>query len=247
MNSTAPAFPRHIVVSGGSRGLGQAIVAELLRTGHKVSSFSRRETEFTTKLRDNINFCFQTGDISDPSSIRAFLLEAEKRLGPPDGLVNCAGVAVDGVLATMKDEAIDKVLGVNLKGTLQLTRLVIRRMLLHRRGGSIVNVSSIVGLRGYSGLAAYSATKAGMDAITRALARELGDRQIRVNSVAPGYIATEMTRALDEQQRQQIVRRTPLGRLGEAEDVALAVSFLLSDAARFVTGHVLVVDGGISS
>jgi 3-oxoacyl-[acyl-carrier protein] reductase len=119
-------------------------------------------------------------------------------------------------------------------------------MLLSKTGGSIVNISSIIGLRGYSGLSAYAATKGGMDAMTRALARELGERRIRVNSVAPGYLETEMTHGLDDRQREQIVRRTPLGRLGNPQDVVGPVSFLLSDRAEFITGQVITVDGGIT-
>lgn len=134
----------------------------------------------------------------------------------------------------------------NLIGSLLLTRLVLRRMLRSERGGSIVNVSSIIGLRGYSGLAAMAASKGGLDGATRALARELGPRGIRVNSVAPGYLATEMTRGLNAEQKQQILRRTPLGRLGELADVVGPVLFLLSPAAQFVTGQVIVVDGGIT-
>jgi 3-oxoacyl-[acyl-carrier protein] reductase len=160
--------------------------------------------------------------------------------------VNCAGQAVEGVLASMPDELIDRVLATNLAGTLHLTRAVLRRMLVQKTGGSIVNISSIIGLRGYSGLSAYAATKGGMDAMTRALARELGARGIRVNSVAPGYLETEMTHGLDDVQRQQILRRTPLGRLGRPEDVLGIVHFLLSEASRFVTGQVIAVDGGIT-
>ena len=134
----------------------------------------------------------------------------------------------------------------NLKGTLYVTRQVSRRMLA-RRSGSIVNISSIVGLSGYRGLAVYSATKAALDGMTRALARELGSRGITVNSVAPGYLRTEMSHGLDESQLQQIVRRTPAGRLGEPADIARVVQFLTDPAASYLTGQVIVVDGGLTS
>ena len=146
----------------------------------------------------------------------------------------------------MPESRIDQLLSINLAGTLHLTRRVVRSMLLEQGDGVILNISSIIGLRGYRGLSAYAATKAGMDGITRALARELGGRQIRVNSVAPGYLTTEMTHGLDIDQQDQIVKRTPLGRLGTSEDVRGVVLFLLSDAANFITGQVLVVDGGIT-
>jgi 3-oxoacyl-[acyl-carrier protein] reductase len=155
-------------------------------------------------------------------------------------------VAIDHLLATMRDDAIDAMIETNLRGTIRLTRLVVRRMLPLRRG-SIINISSIVSQRGYRGLAVYSATKAGLDAMTRALARELGAWKIRVNSVAPGYLNTEMTSKLSEDQQGQILRRTPLGRLGTSDDVLGPVKFLLSEDAGFITGQVLVVDGGITA
>ena len=237
----------HVVISGGSRGLGQAIVEGLLASGYSVSTFSREPTPFTESLAKNPGFLFRAADIADPRSIDAFLRAAESAHGPPFALINCAGVAVDGVLATMPDRQIESAVEINLVGTLRLTRRVLRWMLPQDSGGVIINISSIVGLRGYSGLAAYAATKGGMDAMTRALARELGDRMIRVNSIAPGYLSTEMTHGLAPSQLEQIVRRTPLGRLGAPGDVVGPVLFLLSDAARFITGHVLVVDGGITS
>jgi len=235
---------RHVMISGGSRGLGRCLVEAMLDAGYRVSTFSRAPSEFTEAKKGDVNFCFATADSADTRTVAAFVRVARERFGTPYGLVNCAGVAIDGVLATFPHGEIDRILAVNLAGSLHLTRLVVRHMLAQPHGGSIVNISSIIGLRGYSGLAAYAATKAGMDAATRSLARELGGRGIRVNSVAPGYLETGMTHGLDDSQRLQIVRRTPLGRLGNPRDIAGPVLFLLSDEASFITGQVLVVDGG---
>jgi 3-oxoacyl-[acyl-carrier protein] reductase len=237
---------RHVILSGGSRGLGRAIAQSLLANGYQVSTFSRSASEFTKELEKCANFYYMPANSADPKSLANFVKSAEEKLGPPYALINCAGIAVDGVLAMMADEAIENVLNINLKGALQLTKLVIRRMLLLREGGVILNISSIIGLRGYSGLAAYAATKGGMDAMTRALAREVGNRGIRVNSIAPGYLETEMTHGLGSDQKRQIVNRTPLGRLGTPQDVVGPVLFFLSPEARFITGQVLVVDGGIT-
>lgn len=238
----------HVLISGGSRGLGASLVDGLLHAGYRVSTFSRSATPLTEQWGTSNDFYFRTLDVTDLVALREFVADSIEKLGPIYGLINCAGMAVDGVLATMPPQQIDRVIEVNLAGTLHLTNLVVRRMLVQKdRGGSIINISSIIGLRGYSGLSAYAATKGGMDAMTRALARELGDRRIRVNSIAPGYLETEMTHGLDGRQRDQIVRRTPLGRLGTPADIVGPVLFLLSEESAFMTGQVLVVDGGITT
>lgn len=235
------------LVSGGSRGLGLAMVKSLLDHGYRVATFSRSSRESIERLKEKYRerFNFVEGDMSDQASLVEVVKRVEKDCGPIDALINNAGIAPDGVLATMQPGQIEQVMAVNLTGTLLLTRLVVRQMVVRSRG-SIINISSIIGLRGYAGLAAYSATKAGLDGMTRGLARELGPRNIRVNSIAPGYLETEMTHGLGETQRNQIVRRTPLGRLGTPHDIVGSVHFLLSPEAGFITGQVLVIDGGIT-
>lgn len=235
------------LVSGGSRGLGLSIVRHLLENGWTVATFSRRATEQTEQLKEQYGdlFSFFPGDMADAASLSDVVRIVEQEVGPIAALVNNAGIARDGVLAVFPESQIEEVLSINLIGTLHLTREVVRRMLV-RRSGRVINISSIIGLRGYVGLAVYSASKAGMDGMTRSLARELGPRNITVNSIAPGYLETEMTGTLAEEQRGQIIRRTPLGRLGTPEDVVGTVDYLLSDAAKFITGQTIVIDGGIS-
>lgn len=244
MTSAATKPGRHIMISGGSRGLGQAIVTALLDAGYRVSTFSRGPSAFTEKLAGNARFFFATADLADGKSLSAFLKAAEAKFGLPYGLINCAAIAADGVLATMPEDRIRKIVSVNVDGTLQFTRLVVRRMLQSKDGGAILNISSISSIRGFRGMAAYAFTKGGLDAFTRALARELGERNIRVNSIAPGYYDTEMSHALTDKQKEQILRRTPLGRLGVPEDVVGSILFFLSDSASFITGQTLVIDGG---
>ncbi len=241
--------PRVLVISGGSRGLGLALVRHFLSGGDAVATFSRSRTEATDELaadgRTGPRFLYQSVDGTDSAGVQRFVAAVGERFGRLDGLVNNAGIARDGVIATMADQAIRQVIEVNLVGSLLLTRECVRQMLLGG-GGRIVNVSSIIGLRGYAGLSVYTATKAGLIGATASLARELGGRNITVNAVAPGYLQTEMTGELTARQKEQIVRRTPLGRLGTPQDVIGAVEFLLSDAAAYITGQTLAIDGGIS-
>jgi 3-oxoacyl-[acyl-carrier protein] reductase len=183
-------------------------------------------------------------DVSSPEQAQALVERVEGELGDVDALVNNAGVTRDTLIARMSDEDWEVVVDTNLRGTFNTCRAVARKM-LRRKTGSIVNLSSVVGVHGNPGQANYAASKAGIIGLTKALARELGSRGVRVNAIAPGYIATELTDVLNEQQRVLILQNTPLGRLGEPDDVAGAVRFLCSDEAAFITGEVLLVDGGL--
>jgi 3-oxoacyl-[acyl-carrier protein] reductase len=231
--------------------LGLAIVQTLLDSGYHVVTCSRSKTSDVESLeaRHGDRFLWLACEFGKGSDEEAFFTTAMDRMSGPQlyGLVNNAGIAGEGVLATFPNKDSEHIIAVNLMSTLRLSRLALRILLASNRGGRIINITSIVGLRGYSGLAAYSASKAGMDGMTRALAREVGRRKITVNSVAPGYLETALSASLGEQQRRQIVKRTPLGRLATVADVIPLVNFLLSDEAGFITGQTLVVDGGISS
>jgi 3-oxoacyl-[acyl-carrier protein] reductase len=238
------------MITGGSRGLGAGLVQAYLEAGYVVETCSRSSTEnvnaWASDGRYAGRFQFTTADVSCRADAERFVRDAVGRRGRIDVLVNNAGVAREGVLGLFRDDALDEVVDLNLKGTIYVTRAASRVMLAHR-SGSIVNISSVVGLSGYRGLSVYAATKAALDGFTRSLARELGSRGITVNSVAPGYLRTEMSHGLDDAQLKQIARRTPLGRLGEPEDVARAVLFVSYPANRYITGQVLVVDGGLTS
>jgi 3-oxoacyl-[acyl-carrier protein] reductase len=237
-----------IIVSGGSKGLGKGMVQGLLEAGYRVATFSRTKTEFIKSIESSShanNFSFESIDATDFDKVNAYLKQIYQAYGQIDALINNAGMAVDGVLTMMKPSDINKLLTLNLESSIRVTQTC-AKLMLPKKSGSIINISSIIGLRGYSGLAVYSATKAGLDGFTRALARELGPRMIRVNSIAPGYLDTELSSSLSTEQRGQIIRRTPLGRLGKVEDVLGLTKFLLSPEAEFITGHTFVVDGGIT-
>jgi 3-oxoacyl-[acyl-carrier protein] reductase len=241
---------RVALITGGSKGLGAGLVDAFLTAGYRVETCARSETDATqawaTDHETKDRFHFTLADVSDRLAAEGLVKDTAARWGAIDVLVNNAGIAREGVIALFGDEDLDQVVDLNLKGTVYVTRAA-SRVMLTRRSGSIVNVSSVVGLSGYRGLSVYSATKAALDGFTRALARELGSRGITVNGVAPGYLRTEMSQGLDSRQLDQIVRRTPLARLGEAEDVARAILFLADPANTYITGQVLVVDGGLTS
>jgi 3-oxoacyl-[acyl-carrier protein] reductase len=238
-----------VLVSGGSRGLGGALVEDLLARGHAVAPFSRSESPLVADLRRRYPgdgaFSWEALDATDHEGLRRLVQRLHRRHGRLDALINNAAVGLDGLLALMPVADIQRCLAVNLESVLLLTRACVRVM-LHQGGGSIVNVSSVNGLRGHRGVSVYSATKAALDGLTRSLARELGPRRIRVNAVAPGFFDTAMAQGFGEGERQRIVRRTPLGRLGSVADLVGVVRFLLSAEASFITGQTLVVDGGFS-
>jgi 3-oxoacyl-[acyl-carrier protein] reductase len=241
-----------VIVTGGSRGLGLAIVESLLIAGYRVATCSRKTSSEIDRLNAEHGgakrFMWRQCNLGDESEEENFI-NSVSAWAAADGLyalVNNAAITGEGVLATFPTVEIERILQVNLVSAIRLARLVLRVLLGQGRPGRIVNISSIVGSRGYTGLAAYGASKAGLDGLSRALAREVGRRGITVNSVAPGYLETELSATLNDQQRRQIVNRTPLGRLGTVGDIAPLVTFLLSEPASFITGQTLVVDGGIS-
>lgn len=241
-----------VIVSGCSRGLGYALTRRLLEQGWRVAGLSSQhhvDIE-TLELMQPGHFQWQQVDLADTSAIERAVAHASDHFHghPLWAVVNNAAISIDGVLATLPVVDIEKVLQVNLTGAMVLARSALRRMLRQRTGGGrVINISSITGSRGYAGLTSYAASKAGMDGFTRALAREVGRLGITVNSVAPGYMRTTLSQGLDEAQLQQIVRRTPLGRLCELEDVVHLVDFLLGKNSGFITGQVLTVDGGLTN
>ncbi len=228
------------LVTGASRGIGRAIALELARAGATVVVGYRSGAAEAEEVAREAGGRAVQADVSDPESAKA-LVEAA---GDLDILVNNAGLTRDGVLARMSDDDWRVVIETNLSSVFYTCRAVTRGM-MKRRAGAIVNVSSIVGLHGNWGQSNYAASKAGIIGFTKSLAQELGSRGVRANVVAPGYVQTELTEVIPAEAREKMLGLTPLGRLGEPDDVAGAVRFLCSDEASFITGEVLLVDGGL--
>ena len=228
------------LVTGASRGIGRAIALELGRAGAEVVVGYRTGREEAEQVAAEIGGRAVEADVSDAESAKALVEGA----GELDILVNNAGLTRDGLLARMSDDDWRAVIDTNLSSIFYTCRAAARPM-MKRRGGAIVNISSIVGVHGNFGQTNYAASKAGIIGFTKSLARELGSRNVRANVVAPGYVRSQLTDVLPEEATAMMLQNTPLGRLGEPEDVAGAVRFLCSDEASFITGEVLLVDGGL--
>lgn len=236
------------VITGGSRGIGRAIAMRLSAEGAKVA-ICGRNLAAAEEVVAEIEATGATGmavaaDVSRESDAEALIQASIKRFGRLDILVNNAGITRDGLLVRMKEEDWDAVLDVNLKGAFFTTRSALRPM-LRARGGRIVNISSIAGTMGIPGQANYSAAKAGLIGFTKAVAKEVASRSITVNAVAPGFIETEMTAVLSEDRKKIYLSQIPLGRFGDPTEVAALVSFLVSEAAGYITGQVITIDGGL--
>ena len=238
------------LVTGSSRGIGAAIALELARRGSTVVINYRRDAAGAAAVCASVQAgggrCSQLqADVSAGAEAAALVKAALERHGQIDILVNNAGVTRDALLLTMKDADWDSVLHTNLSSAYHVTRAALRSM-LRRKAGRIVNIASVIGLTGQAGQANYAASKAGLIGLTKSLAREVGSRGITVNAVAPGFIPTALTAELTAEHKARILQETPLGRMGEPEEVAKAVAFLASDDAAFITGQTLSVDGGLS-
>ncbi len=240
---------RNVIVTGASRGLGLAITRRLVAEGFRVIAVARRESD---ALRGEIEaappgaLAFAPFDLGEIDALPGFVAALKKQHGAPYGLVNNAGLGTEGLLANMHISQIEELLRINVTAPIILTKYVVRQMMAGD-GGRVVNISSIIASTGYNGLTAYGASKAALIGFTKSLAREVGRLGITVNAVAPGFIATEMTAGLQDDDRARIAARAALRRLAEPADVANAVSYLLADNARNITGTVLTVDAGATA
>jgi 3-oxoacyl-[acyl-carrier protein] reductase len=244
---------KKIVVTGGSRGIGAGIVKSLIEKGATVAFTYTSRPDAAEKVLAEVkslnpktadqHFCLSM-NVADPDSVEKGFAQILERFGQIDGLVNNAGITKDGLLLRMKTEDFDDVIQTNLRGSFLCTK-VVSKIMLKARKGSIVNVTSVIGHMGNAGQANYAASKAGTAAFGKSVAQELGSRNIRVNCVAPGFIVTDMTDAMTDEQKKAIFTKIPLQKLGDVEDVANAVTFLLSEESKYITGQTLHVNGGM--
>ena len=233
------------LVTGGSRGIGKSIVSRLHAAGAKVAIVARDEARVKAAAAElGERAAGFAADVADSGAVGKVVDAVEKALGPIDILVNNAGVTRDGLLVRMSDADWDVVLDTNLTAAFNTMKSVTRGM-MKRRWGRVINITSVVGLTGNAGQANYAASKAGLIGLTKSVAKELASRNILVNAIAPGFVDTDMVSDLSEDTRKQLLARIPLGRAGTGDDIAAAVVFLASDQASYITGQVLVVDGGM--
>jgi 3-oxoacyl-[acyl-carrier protein] reductase len=240
---------RNVIVTGGSRGLGLGIARKLIASGFQVIVIARKQSEdlaaamHETEQARPGSLHFVPFDLANIEAIPSLVKQLRKNHGPIYGLVNNAGMSTDGVLALTSTQQIEQVVRLNTISPMVLTKHVVRFMMADG-GGRIVNIASIIAFTGYSGLSVYAATKASLIGFTRSLAREVGRAGVNVNAVAPGFVSTEMTQSLSEEDRQRIANRSALRKLVDVEDVASAVDFLLGDQSKNMTGSVMTVDAG---
>jgi len=243
---------RNVVVTGGSRGLGLGIVRRLAATGYSAIAIARKQSDPLTSAIEEAGGAgrgalhFVPFDLAEIEKIPDLVKSLRKDFGPIYGLVNNAAIGAEGVLATMHNSTIERLVRVNTISPIVLTKYVVRSM-MSEGGGRIVNVASIIGFTGYSGLSVYAATKASMLGFTRSLAREVGRLGVNVNAVAPGFMDTDMTQRMTDKQRRQVARRSALRRVAEIDDVANAVEYLLGDGGRSISGTVLTIDAGTTA
>lgn len=240
---------KNALVTGGSRGIGKAIALELAKQGANVAvNYAGNEAKAQSVVEELTSMGIQAfkiqADVADESAVKNMVREVIGQFGSLDILVNNAGVTKDNLLMRMKAEEFDQVINTNLKGVFLCTKAVTRQM-MKQRSGRIINVSSIVGVSGNPGQANYVAAKAGVIGLTKSSAKELASRNIHVNAVAPGFISTDMTDELTEEQRESMLAMIPLEKLGSAEDVAKVVRFLASEDANYITGQTIHIDGGM--
>ncbi|MBC8426260.1 3-oxoacyl-[acyl-carrier-protein] reductase [bacterium] len=236
-----------VIITGAGRGIGLSIARTLADRGYDLALVDIMEetvAEAAASLPGSGKYLALAGNVADWDSVQAMVEKAAAELGPVYGVVNNAGITRDGLLLRMQPEAWQQVLDVNLTGTFYFTKAV-APLMMRQKIGRIVNIASVIGLSGNAGQANYAASKAGVIAMTKSVAKELGGRAITCNAVAPGFIATDMTHDLPEQVKADMLKAIPLKRLGAAEDVAAAVAFLLSEDAAYITGQTIVVDGGM--
>lgn len=234
---------KNVIVTGARRGLGLAITQRLASEGYRVIAVARSESAELNALIDNDYVCLESFDLSAVDKIHKWVGQITKKYGRIYGLVNNAAIGSDGILSTMHETDIAQSMLVNLQSPIVLTKYVSRSMLLGGQG-RIINISSIIGSTGFSGLSVYAATKAGLIGFTKSLSRELGKAGITVNCVAPGYMDTDMTRGIAPDKLVSIMRRSPSGKLASVESVAGTVSFLLGDDGEMITGTTLTIDAG---